>query len=355
MTTKPNQTFSANLIAWHRHHGRHDLPWQQLRDPYRVWLSEIMLQQTQVATVIPYFQRFLERFPTLADLAAAPLEDVMGLWSGLGYYARARNLHRCARVVMESHGGRFPEDPEVIGQLPGIGRSTANAVAVFCFGAHRPILDGNVKRVLCRAFGVEGFPGTSTVERGLWKLAESLLPRRDSASYIQAQMDLGAMVCTRTRPACLSAKSICPVAENCVAHNAGRVAELPAAKARKTLPQREARVLLLHRRDRVLLERRPPSGIWGGLLSLPEVPPGDDPAAFAARALGCVVAYLDVLPVSHHNFTHFRLTLSPLSGPVSLLPRAAETAAHFWLGREDVDSAGLPTPVRKILLDFFSR
>ena len=354
MRTGTDPTFSARLIAWHQRRGRHDLPWQHSRDPYRVWLSEIMLQQTQVATVIPYYRRFLGRFPTLPELAAAPVEEVMGLWSGLGYYARARNLHHCAQVVIEEHGGEFPREPELIAELPGIGRSTANAIAVFCFGARRAILDGNVKRVLCRVRGIAGFPGAPATERMLWELAESLLPPRDAATYIQAQMDLGATVCTRSRPACLGERSSCPLSDICVAYNQGRVAELPEARPRQSLPQREARVLLLHQGGRVLLERRPPSGIWGGLLSLPELAAGADPAVHAARALGCEVAGFMALPPLRHNFTHFRLTLLPLSGEVKLLPRAAEAAGHAWLNRKDIDAAGLPTPVRKILKDYFS-
>ena len=354
MGTNRNQTISASLIAWHRQSGRHDLPWQQSRDPYRVWLSEIMLQQTQVATVIPYYRRFLARFATLPELAAAPLEDVMSLWSGLGYYARARNLHRCARVVMEEHGGLFPRDPDAIAGLPGIGRSTANAIAVFCFAAQRPILDGNVKRVLCRTHGIAGFPGAPATEKALWQLAETLLPRQDTAIYIQAQMDLGATVCTRNSPACLGAAATCPLSGICVANRQGRVRQLPEAKPRKPLPEREARVLLLHRGGSVLLERRPPSGIWGGLLSLPELAAADDPAAQAVR-LGCEVAHFAALPKLYHSFTHFRLTLLPLSGEAKLLPRAAEAAGHFWLRSQDIDTAGLPTPMRKILKIFFSR
>jgi A/G-specific adenine glycosylase len=194
--------FAARLVRWHKRHGRHDLPWQNTSDPYRVWLSEIMLQQTQVATVIPYYARFLARFGTLAELAAAPVAEVMALWSGLGYYARARNLHACAQAVMREHGGRFPRGPEAIAQLPGIGRSTANSIATICFGAQAPILDGNVKRVLCRAFGIEGFPGAGAVEKRLWALAAELMPARHGATYNQAQMDLGATVCTRSKPRC---------------------------------------------------------------------------------------------------------------------------------------------------------
>ena len=356
MSASGNDTFSARLIAWHRRHGRHDLPWQQdwqaLRDPYRIWLSEIMLQQTQVAAVIPYYRRFLERFPTLPELAEAPLEDVMGLWSGLGYYARARNLHRCAQDVMGRHGGEFPRQPEIIAQLPGIGRSTANAIAAFCFGARVPILDGNVKRVLCRTHGIEGFPGAPAVEKTLWALAEALMPQHhpsNIATYIQAQMDLGATVCTRTRPRCLAAGASCPVADICVARSRERIAELPAARPRKVLPQRETRVLLLLEGGKVLLERRPPSGLWGGLLSLPELAGGVDPLAHAAQALGCKVARLIELPPLRHGFTHFQLTLRPLAGEAKLLPHAAEAARYCWLARAEIGVAALPAPIRKIL------
>ncbi|QDX82062.1 A/G-specific adenine glycosylase [Denitratisoma sp. DHT3] len=345
--------FSDRLVAWHRRHGRHDLPWQNTRDPYRVWLSEIMLQQTQVATVIPYYRRFLERFPTLAALAAAPVEEVMALWSGLGYYARARNLHACARAVMETHGGRFPAAPEAIAELPGIGRSTANAIATFCFDARAPILDGNVKRVFARCFGIEGFPGTPAVERELWTLAESLMPPRQDGeggpcgNYIQAQMDLGATVCTRAKPRC----EACPLAEICVARSTGRQAELPVARPRKALPEREAIVLLLVDQGRVLLEQRPPSGIWGGLLSLPELPAGADPAQYALDAFGCLAEDWEELPGLVHTFTHFRLHLTPLRTRVRLLPQAREQGAR-WLDPGQLDDAPLPTPIRRILVGF---
>jgi len=348
-----SKTFSQRLIAWHKRHGRHDLPWQQTSDPYRVWLSEIMLQQTQVASVIPYYRRFLAHYPTLPELAAAPLEAVMGLWSGLGYYARARNLHRCAQVLMHQHGGAFPLQPAALAELPGIGRSTANAIAVFCFGARAAILDGNVKRVLCRTHGIEGFPGTAAVEKNLWSLAQALLPRAELATYIQAQMDLGATVCTRGEPRCQAGAGHCPLAGICVAYIAGRVAELPAARPRKVLPQRQTRVLLLCEGDRVLLERRPPSGIWGSLLSLPELAAEADPATHAAKVLGCAVAGLHALPALRHNFTHFQLTLLPLAAAARQLSGVADAAQYCWLKRADIDAAALPTPIRRILRDFF--
>lgn len=346
--------FAASLISWHRQYGRHDLPWQGTRDPYRVWLSEIMLQQTQVATVIPYYQRFLARFPDLAALAAAPVDQVMALWSGLGYYARARNLHRAANVVMTEHGGEFPRDPEVIGQLPGIGPSTAHAIAVFCFGARAAILDGNVKRVLCRRFGVTGFPGDTEVERELWRLAESLLPSAAVDSYIQAQMDLGATVCTRSKPLCSS----CPQSLFCVALHSDRIGELPEPRPRKALPSRETRVLVLIEAGsaipRVLLLTRPPTGIWGGLLSLPELASDSEPAAYARSTLGCEVNGFSELAPLRHAFTHFRLTLLPMLGRARLLPRASEAVGQHWLARHELADAALPSPIRLLLDAAFS-
>ena len=336
--------FSLRLIRWHTRHGRHDLPWQNTADPYRVWLSEIMLQQTQVATVIPYYQRFLERFPTLADLAAAPVEDVMALWSGLGYYARARNLHAAARTVMAEHQGSFPRDPAHIAQLPGIGRSTANSIATFCFGARAPILDGNVKRVLCRAFGIEGFPGSGAVEKRLWALAEELMPSRHGAIHNQAQMDLGAMVCTRTKPRC----EACPLADMCIALASGRTAELPQAKPRREIPLRQATLLVLLDGKRVLLETRPPVGIWGGLQSLPELPQGADAQHWAEQRFACRVIAVSPAPTFVHVFSHFRLHIVPLICQVERAATVSEPAAN-WVPVEDLAAAALPAPIRRLL------
>jgi A/G-specific adenine glycosylase len=340
-------SFAERIIDWQRTHGRNDLPWQwrsgERPDAYRVWLSEIMLQQTQVSTVIPYYERFLAAFPTLPALAAASVDEVMALWSGLGYYARARNLHRCAGIVVERHGGEFPRGGASIAELPGIGRSTANAIAAFCFGERAPILDGNVKRVLCRSFGVDGYPGEAAVERALWQLAEQLLPSSDIAIYLQGQMDLGATVCTRSKPRC----DACPVADSCVAHAEGCTGDLPAARPRAAVPQRHSSVLVLLADDRVLLERRPPQGIWGGLLSLPELPAGTDPAA-AARQLNCVATAFRPLPQLQHTFTHFRLTLTPLLAEVDSLP-AAQEPLRQWLPLQEIEDAALPTPIRRIL------
>jgi A/G-specific adenine glycosylase len=339
-----NSSFAQRLIRWHKHQGRHDLPWQNTADSYRVWLSEIMLQQTQVATVMPYYRRFLERFPQLADLAAAPVAEVMALWSGLGYYARARNLHACAKIVMNQHGGRFPRDPALIAQLPGIGRSTANSIATICFRARAPIMDGNVKRVLCRSFGIEGFPGSGTVEKRLWALAAELMPARAAISYNQAQMDLGATVCTRGKPRC----EACPLADICVARATGRTADLPTAKPRRTIPQRDATLLVLLDENRVLLETRPPAGIWGGLLSLPELPQGADAREWTEGRFACRVSAVSPAPTLDHAFSHFRLRIAPLL--LEVKPgHAAMEPGWQWLNLAATAKAALPAPIRRIL------
>jgi len=336
--------FATRLIAWQRRHGRHDLPWQGTRDPYPVWLSEIMLQQTQVATVIPYYERFLARFPTLDSLAAAPVEDVMALWSGLGYYARARKLHRCAQLLATQHAGRFPRDPDAIVRLPGIGRSTANAIAAFCFGARVPILDGNVKRVLCRFLGIEGYPGTPAVESRLWQDGAALLPVRQITIYLQAQMDLGATVCTRSRPRC----EVCPVADLCVAFREGRTAELPTPRPKRSVPERAVTLLVLRKGKRIALAQRPPAGIWGGLLSLPELPEGDEPASYCENRLGLRLGAVLPAPTFRHPFTHFRLHIQPLICAVTGATRLAEPGLR-WLARAELAQAALPAPVKKIL------
>ena len=340
-------SFSSRLIAWQAQQGRHDLPWQpqpgKPRDAYCIWLSEIMLQQTQVSTVIPYYARFLERFPDIEALAAAPLESVLELWAGLGYYARARNLHRCAQIVVGEHGGHFPQLAEQIAKLPGIGRSTAAAISAFAFGQRAAILDGNVKRVLARCFAIEGFPGTAKTEKELWALAESLLPITQIEAYTQGLMDLGATLCTRSKPFC----SACPMHDLCLARQGGRQAELPAGKPRKAIPERQTRMLLLTDGRRVLLERRPPSGIWGGLLALPEIEPGA--AENFARRHGCRVLDTQALAPLRHSFTHFRLTIETLFCRVQATTRLAAEPGWEWLDLQALETAALPTPVRKLL------
>jgi len=337
--------FADRLIAWHAHSGRHDLPWQNTTDPYRIWLSEIMLQQTQVDTVIPYYARFLARCPTLAALADAPTEEVMALWAGLGYYARARNLHACAKQVMNEFGGQFPEMPEQIANLPGIGRSTAAAIAAFAFGRRAAILDGNVKRVLCRVFGVDGFPGNVAVERKLWALAEDLLPRTQIQTYIQAQMDLGATVCVRGTPEC----GHCPMAGICVAHKTGRTNELPESRPRKKPPIRSTQMAVVTDGKRMLLMQRPPKGIWGGLLSLPEFESGMAPEDWWQGFAGDVPVRISGLPELRHTFTHYVLDISPVRFEVADLGSISGVEAGRMVALDEARGLGLPKPVSRIL------
>ena len=339
------RTFSSKIIRWQRGHGRHDLPWQGTRDPYAVWLSEIMLQQTQVATVVPYYQRFRARFPDIASLAAGSEDEVLRLWSGLGYYSRARNLHHAAQLVVERHGGRFPDALADIASLPGIGRSTAAAIAGFAFGARAAILDGNVKRVLARHFLVAGFPGERAVEQQLWALAESLVPARDNAAYIQGLMDLGATVCTARDPQCAR----CPVRGTCGAHAAGRVADFPALRPRKAVPTRRTAMLVLRHGGEVLLEKRPSVGVWGGLWSFPELARGEDAEALSARRYGCETGRISRLGVLQHGFTHFTLQITPFVAEVRrIVPRAAQPGV-VWLPVAEALGAAVPVPVRKLL------
>ena len=342
METESNTDFAARICAWQTAHGRHDLPWQ-VRDAYAVWVSEIMLQQTQVETVIPYYLRFMARFPDLTALAAASLDEVLGLWSGLGYYARGRNLHRAAQQ-MASNGG-FPVDFPAIADLPGVGRSTAGAIAALALGERQAILDGNVRRVLCRAFGIEGWPGEPAVQTRLWTLAESLLPdAADIRPYTQGLMDLGATLCTRSRPRCVE----CPLLDDCVAAREARQSDLPQARPRKVIPERHAALLILRQADQILLERRPSSGIWGGLWSLPEADP-DTPAASIARRFD---AALDELPEADalvHTFSHFRLNIRPRRFAVRRWPLQESLPGQVWLSLDDMDGAALPAPVRLIL------
>ncbi|MEW6414816.1 MAG: A/G-specific adenine glycosylase [Pseudomonadota bacterium] len=340
-------SFASRIVRWQRRHGRHDLPWQAgatgTRDPYRVWVSEIMLQQTQVATVIPYFERFVARFPDLASLAAADENEVLARWSGLGYYSRARNLHAAARRVLEHHGGRLPADPATLARLPGIGRSTAAAIAALAFGCRAAILDGNVKRVLARHAGIAGWAGDGRVEAELWRLADARLPTRGIEAYTQGMMDLGARVCTRGQPDCHA----CPVNADCIAYTQGRTAELPTPRPRKPLPEREVQMLLLIDRGELLLEKRPPRGIWGGLWSLPELDAGADPLRHCREHLGVSPRTQAALPRLSHGFTHFRLHIQPVR--IDLAPRPATLPGHIWLPPADALGAALPAPVRRLI------
>ena len=338
-------TFAPRLVAWQRAHGRHGLPWQDTRDPYRIWLSEIMLQQTQVQTVIPYYEKFLADFPDVRALAAAPIERVLEHWSGLGYYRRAHHLHAAAQTVVAQFAGVFPGDAHILETLPGVGRSTAAAIAVFASGARAAILDGNVKRVFARHRGIEGVPGAANVEAQLWQVAEAQLPKRDIETYTQALMDLGATVCTRARPNCAA----CPVAHDCVAFNQNRIGELPSPRPRKALPHRELRVLLIEHGGEILFERRPPLGIWGGLWSLPELPLDADVRAAVKSRYAAEVTVRDELPTIAHGFTHFALTLHPQRVSARRWPSRAEAPGTIWLTPADARGAALPAPIKKLM------
>lgn len=342
------QTFSSRIITWQQQHGRHTLPWQASRDPYRIWLSEIMLQQTQVASVIPYFQRFIAHFPDLSSLARASQDAVLAQWSGLGYYSRARNLHRAAQQLCDHHAGLFPQDIEALQNLPGIGRSTAAAIAALAFGQTRAILDGNVKRVLARHAGIAGWPGDKAVEARLWALAEARLPTAGIEAYTQGMMDLGASICSRSRPMC----SACPVSADCVALQQGRVAELPTRRQKKSLPEKQVRMLILQYGDRLLLEKRPAQGIWGGLWSFPELDLAADPIVHCQTRLGLHVKQQETLPTLKHSFTHFHLYISPLLLTMTHPYAAEPQPAQSWFTRQDILQTAVPTPVHKLLQQF---
>jgi A/G-specific adenine glycosylase len=338
--------FAARLLDWHAVHGRHDLPWQQPRTPYRVWLSEVMLQQTQVATVIGYFVRFVDALPTLPDLARADLDQVLALWAGLGYYSRARNLHAAAQRCVERHGGELPTDIEALAALPGIGRSTAGAILAQAHGQRHAILDANVRRVLARHARIEDDVASTPVRKRLWALAESLLPESRLADYTQALMDLGATVCTPRKPRCTE----CPVQADCGARAAGVAADLPRKRAARTLPRRETCLVLL--RDgagRMLLERRPPSGIWGGLWSLPEAADAQAARTLVEARLG-VRADFAALPAFEHAFTHFRLRMTPLAASVHAPASAIGDHGDLrWVDRDARAALGLPRPIATLL------
>ncbi|MCL1633069.1 A/G-specific adenine glycosylase [Luteimonas sp. SX5] len=340
--------FASRLLAWYDRAGRHDLPWMHPRTPYRVWLSEIMLQQTQVQTVMPYFERFVAALPTLPALAAASQDDVLALWSGLGYYARARNLHAAAKLCVERHDGELPRDPDALTALPGIGRSTAGAILAQAWGDRFAILDGNVKRVLARFHGVAGWPGTPAVEKALWLLAESHLPHERLADYTQAQMDFGATLCTRHDPACV----ICPLQADCVALRDGRVAELPTAKPSKPIPERHALLLLAEDAgQRVLLQKRPPTGIWASLWSLPEAADHETARAWFASHLQGDYDHAEALAPIAHAFTHYHVQLQPLRWRgLGLSAAVRDNDDLRWVARDELVSLGIPAPVRKLLL-----
>lgn len=338
--------FANRLVAWQKEYGRHNLPWQNTTDPYAIWVSEIMLQQTQVTAVIGYYSKFMQRFPNIVSLANATQDEVLQHWSGLGYYSRARNLHKAAQTIMQTHDGNFPQDFATIQTLSGIGRSTAAAIAAFSFNQAQTILDGNVKRVLARHFLIEGWPSHPKIEKQLWSLAEGLLPEQGMIAYTQGLMDLGATLCTRSKPKC----SFCPVNQSCGAYALGRVKELPTTKPRKAIPEKQVTMLIFRRGNEVMLEKRPQSGIWGGLWSFPEIEMAEDAATIALERFGLSTLPEQPLPILSHAFTHFKLDILPQPLVVSEEMNKVSEAGQIWLTIEDAIAAAVPTPVKKILL-----
>ena len=334
------------LTDWHLRHGRHGLPWQQQKTPYRVWVSEIMLQQTQVATVIGYYERFMRRFPDVESLAAAAIDEVLHLWAGLGYYSRARNLHRAAQLIVQEHSGEFPGEVEALAELPGIGRSTAAAIVSIAFGRRATILDGNVKRVLARYFAIEGAPNERRVEQQLWQRAEECTPVSQVATYTQAVMDFGATVCTRHDPLCMH----CPLQTGCEAFASGRVHELPTPRKRLNRPTRQVVMLLaVNRRGDVLLQRRPARGIWGGLWSLPEFDSAEAATRFCESELRSEPSHTERMALVHHAFTHFDLEITPLRVSLTGPPLESTDGGVLWYNARDPERIGLPAPIATLL------
>nr|WP_255676066.1 A/G-specific adenine glycosylase [Pusillimonas sp. MFBS29] len=353
MNSNPDITgFARTVASWQKTQGRQHLPWQGTRDPYRIWLSEIMLQQTQVSTVIAYYQRFLARFPDIRSLAQASQDEVMPYWAGLGYYARARNLHRCAQAVCTDWGGQFPDNSRDIITLPGIGRSTAAAIAAFAHQERSPIMDGNVKRVFTRYFGIEGVTSERATEQLLWHTADEVLSAApqdlDMTAYTQGLMDLGSQCCTRSRPAC----ERCPLQQSCYARLHDRQNELPTPKKKKPSPERYCSMLVVNMAGHILLEQQPSPGIWGGLWSLPRFDSGDDLLS-ACHKWGTPDMPAQKMAGLSHVFTHFRLHIEPwyLSSDT---PRIAEPLPNQrWVALDELHKAALPAPVRKILEGLF--
>ena len=336
--------FSQRIIDWQKLHGRHDLPWQNTVDAYAIWVSEIMLQQTQVTAVIGYYAKFMQRFPSIEILAAATQEDVLQYWSGLGYYSRARNLHAASQMILDDFGGVFPTQFTDIQSLPGIGRSTAAAISTFALNLPQPILDGNVKRVFARHFNVAGYTGAPKVAQQLWKIAERENPQglentNNAINYTQGLMDLGATICTRTKPNCFA----CPVSQTCEALTLNLVKKLPTPKPRKTVPEKNVTMLIYMHHNTVLLEKRPPSGIWGGLWSLPEV-------ADLTNISDIALQNITQLSPLTHTFTHFKLHITPQLISVGQMIPQVNQAIKIWLPIEEAITAAIPTPIRKILM-----
>lgn len=347
--SKNPRSFQKWVLAWFDQHGRKTLPWQENKTPYRVYVSEIMLQQTQVTTVIPYYLRFMNQFPTVESLAAASEDEVLHLWTGLGYYTRARNLHRTATLIVDTYGGTFPDTVERLIELPGIGRSTAGAICAIAFQQHATILDGNVKRVLTRFCGIQEWPGEKKTLEQLWKIAEHLTPTKRIADYTQAMMDIGATLCTRGKPAC----ERCPLQKACVAHEQNNAASLPRAKPKKTLPIRHATFLLLQHATTVLLEKRPKQGIWGGLWSVPELsgtPTLTEIKTFCRTRFGLQITQVIRNNTFRHTFSHFHLEIAPVVITLKKnVIKNFDATKQIWYNLHEPEAVGLPAPVKFLL------
>lgn len=336
-------SFASKLLGWFDQHGRKSLPWQKDINAYRVWVSEIMLQQTQVTTVIPYYERFMQKYPSANDLADAEQDEVLHLWTGLGYYARGRNLHKSAKLIVELYNGELPETQEELESLPGIGRSTAGAIRAIGFKQHAAILDGNVKRVLARFFAVPGWPGDNKVAKQLWLHAEQLTPANRTADYTQAIMDLGATVCTRSKPSC----DHCPVNSNCLAQAEQRIEEFPGKKPKKDKPVKQTCMLIMeNEQGELLLEQRPPTGLWGGLWSFPECEKSELESRLVQELID--PAAIEILSEFRHTFTHFYLDITPIKLTVSSLQQIKE-AKQQWYSPQSPSEIGLTRPVTKLL------
>ena len=341
--------FARRVLRWYKKHGRHDLPWQHPRTLYRVWLAEIMLQQTQVKTVIPYYKNFLRSFPSLKKLGLATQDEVLAHWAGLGYYTRARNLHTAAQRVLHEYGGRFPRQHDALLDLPGIGRSTAAAILSQALDQRHVILDGNVKRVLARYHAVDGWPGLPAVEQQLWCYAEQHTPDRQNADYTQAIMDLGATLCRRSRPDCAQ----CPLSGDCVALATGQVSRLPAARPRKVLPVKAARLLLVDDgAGAILLEKRPPAGIWGGLWSLPELSMDDDIASACQQRWGLRVQSTADGSRFRHTFSHYHFDITPCRVHFKAGVALVNDADRRWYRASQSRPLALAAPVQRILKEY---
>lgn len=342
--SSPN--FAQQVLAWYDLHGRKHLPWQQNITPYRVWVSEIMLQQTQVSTVIPYYERFMQRFPDVFSLAKADIDEVLHLWTGLGYYARGRNLHKCAQSLVGNYQGIFPQDVEQLSQLPGIGRSTAAAIASISMNIPAAILDGNVKRVLTRYFAIEGWPGNSQTEKQLWQLAEQLTPSQRNAQYTQAMMDLGATLCTRSKPQC----EICPIAEHCLGLKTGKPTQFPNSKPKTIKPVKQTTLVFILANQQLLLQQQPNQGIWGGLWCPPQT--NESPQELLQKLIPGAQAEQSELGKFRHTFSHYHLDINPVVLRLAHLPSCvadSDKVNQCWYNLQNPPAMGLPAPIKKLI------